>query len=322
MAMNKNRLIWIIEDEYYDYSILRKLLKDHGYLIFPDCSSAEDYFDYFQDELFSSIKSQNLDQYVYNKVKELDLLAVICDIKLGQDDVNSGEKIIQYLNINMFNKKYFNHTVPIFALTKYSNKGINAVRNGAHYFSKFFFSSFSQDNIEGNKVQQTIFIESLKYWINESENEKRLIEVLRPSFEECQKLMLKNNEILESRFDNIKLTLQSTNENVLSKFNSSFGLLLQLSLEQLKYSDGDGYESFVKSFDQELINEIGKENYDIITEQILNLNETWSGSFSQVLQNGSIEDAISYLGSALTVPTGGISSLIAFSINLLIKNFK
>jgi len=314
---NKNRTIWIIEDEYYDYSIIRKTLLGRGYNIFPNCDN-EDSFTEFEIKLIEYVNKGNLEDYVKESMKEHSFAAIVCDIRLGENDTNnSGEKIIKYIRLNTWHIHSLENTLPVFIMTKYANTGKNAIKYGAYYSRKYF-----KDNYRIEKDPEEIFLTRLEYRISEFESDKRINDILKPSFDEYQNMMIKHNKMVESHIDNIKVIFQSNSENILSEFNSSFGLLLKLSLEQFKHSNINAYEQFANKFDEEIINEIGQVEYDELINEIKKVSNTWGGSFKELLKNGSIEDAVKYLGATLAIPSGGISSLVAFSINLLIKNLK
>jgi len=316
MKKNNEHIVWIIEDEYYDYSIIRKTLQSKGYTVFPDFATDKDFKPY-RGKLLGFINDRKLKDFVKESMSKNSFSALVCDIRLGEDDKNSGEEITKIIRLNSLNHNLLVNSFPIFIMTKFANTGKEAIKYGAFYSRKYFESNY---NINSN--QEEIFLTRLKYRIDEFENDNRIKEILKPSFLEYQNIMIKHNKIIEAQIDDIKVIFQNSNENTLSEFNSSFGLLLKLSLEQLKHINREAYEDFANKFDNELINEIGQEPYDHLMNEINKVKSTGGGSFKELLKNGSIEDAVSFLGNTFAIPSGGITSLVAFSISLLIKNFK
>jgi len=307
--------ILLIEDLNGEFDTIKSFIEKNGFEVVPKDSNDSEKMTINMSEASMEVEkhfTENIDT----------LVGIVCDLDFNKNqgyNKFTGADIVDYIRKNDFvkNKPFFCRTIPIVILTAHhsdfmAEKQI-ALKQGA-------ITVFTKD-IENDDYMK-LFIESLKSMIDVFSYNISINDIVTKQFESYKELLISRNELIETNIDNLKLIIQNSSNDTILRFNSSFGILLRLALEQLKQTNSNFFNNFINEFDVDLIEELGKETYDNLIAKITAIDDKHYKSFKELLSNGSVEDAVKYIGNTLAIPTGGISSLIAFSINLLIKNYK
>lgn len=265
MKKDENRTILIIEDEYKAYDILKKSLQKKGYKTSPDCDTNELFHSKFKKRLLEHVETSNLEKYVSNLLDNNHFSAIICDMKLGAHDNNSGEKIAQLIRQHLLGSLSIESSIPIFIMTQYSNVGKNAVKYGAIFFKKYF-----SDDLPKNEDQEEIFLESLKYRIAEFENDNRIKEVLKPSFIEYRDMMIKHNKSIYEKLNGVELLITGNHKETMKTLETLFLTSYQGLNDHQKEKFREDYETKIKDL-------IGEDNYN-------NINATKRDKFLNALK--------------------------------------
>ena len=191
--------IFVIEDDIDHFKLIKTILEDSNFTVFPSNDQA---FDDFKTKLISpeclNIDStEHLEKFLFNHLIKEKPHAIVCDLKLVDDDKSNGStNTYGHMIIDLIRNRYknsgtdFSEFIPILAFSQFSMLGVKPIQKGVDFMNKFFITSSHVVSPTDFSAKKELFIAKINYLISDHKRNQTLVKILKPTFDEYKKLLI------------------------------------------------------------------------------------------------------------------------------------